>query len=678
MMMMQRQDDTSLQHEVDSQSEDDDNEEMRVVRTVARLLPKHAKCESNKLQVDMHSIQDVKSFVRAMFRINNVRIDPVESSDLRNEEMNQKRRDIAFDKLRKLNELHKQRILPLKERHIRNADRTGIMYRIGEVVQHRSDRWRGVIASWERGRNTSSISDDFGSLTKKSYDTKMSSTGTDSIRYTVILDVGDAFTLTNVMAAGGSTIHATQTELESVTDEHLTRIRNDRIDEAFVRFDLASHSFVANEILRYEFPADQQPVMVEPTKAVIDLCDEVTAGVKAVAEQLDAMLLQTMKEKVNNYSLLTNSTTTLWRILKRIAKGDVYPEGTDPEDLASTSVAAMHVRSLMDVLGRITEAMYQRRISLEKLDMMQFQVGDVVRHKKYGFRGVVVAWDSTPSVDVSNWDGVRDIENVMEQPFYTVVPDKEDCIEAFGGERNLRYVCQANLEPCPADQRMLNVDLGHGWESPLSSEATKYIPPIGLSFAYGNSLHDEEKEMEANMGLMEKAVNDVYISARSNGSGGLSLQNLSELLQKTENLDDAAVVQDAIKEIRKASSNLELRTRLDQGVTALVAGKQAAAMEIYESVIAEDPSYADAWNKIGTCRLVASDHIGATEAFEKVLELDDTNYQAMASMGLISSGQKDYKTAVEWFRKCLALDPWSMTSTRLSACVDLLARETSE
>eukprot|EP00957_Ditylum_brightwellii_P204872 15341151-Ditylum_brightwellii.AAC.1 len=34
----------------------------------------------------------------------------------------------------------------------------------------------------------------------------------------------------------------------------------------------------------------------------------------------------------------------------------------------------------------------------------------------------------------------------MEQPFYHVIPDIDDCIRVFGSERSFRYVCQENLE----------------------------------------------------------------------------------------------------------------------------------------------------------------------------------------------------------------------------------------
>jgi hemimethylated DNA binding protein len=696
-----------------------DDDDDRVVRKVARLLPNTSACDTKKLQVEIQSIADLRRFIQAIFRLNNV--PTIESSSssssssgdanedfpshLRNDEINRLRRDITFDKLRSLNELHKTRLRVLTDRHQRNADRTGVLYRIGEVVQHRSDRWRGVVTAWERGvtnqqyhRSSSGnrISDDFGSLTSKSYPlvkqldsepSLLSEAG--QIRYAITLDVGDAYTLTatsleSSSSAGHSArMKATQNELQAVTDEQLTRIHNDMLYEAFTRYDSITHSFVANDIMRYEFPSDQPttPMISVPIQAaIVEHCRIVNDGVRDLARQLDSLLLDTMKQKPGGavYSL-RNTTTTLWRILKRVALGEVFPENAEVDKLTPTAITAFHIRALMDVLSRILDAMLQRRLSMESFDSMQFRVGDVVRHKKFGFRGVVVGWDATPSMDVSRWDGVQDIENVMELPFYTIVPDKGDCIDAFGGERGLRYVCQVNLEACPHDQRILQVDLGSGWLAPTPSEAA-YTPPISLSFAYGANLNDEDKAVEASMTLLENRINDAFLTAQDTKSSSvpLALTNLVQLLQWVDNLDDAVVVQDAIKEIRKANAKLELKGRLDKGAAALVAGRQSLAKEMYEAVVAEDPNYAEAWNKLGMFRYGSADHEGAVEALEKALALDGINFQAMTSMGLIAFDEKDYSKASEWFRKSLALDPWSMASTRLSACLDLIERENSD
>eukprot|EP00957_Ditylum_brightwellii_P045869 3479446-Ditylum_brightwellii.AAC.1 len=62
-------------------------------------------------------------------------------------------------------------------------------------------------------------------------------------------------------------------------------------------------------------------------------------------------------------------------------------------------------------------------------------------------------------MDVRRWDGVQEIENPMEKPFYHVIPDPNDCIRVFGGERSTRYVCEDNLELCPKADRNISIDM---------------------------------------------------------------------------------------------------------------------------------------------------------------------------------------------------------------------------
>ena len=59
----------------------------------------------------------------------------------------------------------------------------------------------------------------------------------------------------------------------------------------------------------------------------------------------------------------------------------------------------------------------------------------MLRHRKYGFRGVVVGWDRRPTVDVSGWDGVQGLPSGPDQPFYRVLPDMRDCVELLGRKR---------------------------------------------------------------------------------------------------------------------------------------------------------------------------------------------------------------------------------------------------
>ena len=84
----------------------------------------------------------------------------------------------------------------------------------------------------------------------------------------------------------------------------------------------------------------------------------------------------------------------------------------------------------------------------DKQPHIKFPVGTPVYHTHFNFRGVVTAWDSQPRFDVTRWDGVQHIDNPMEKPFYTVVPDGNDASQVFGiNEKHPRYVCEDNLVP---------------------------------------------------------------------------------------------------------------------------------------------------------------------------------------------------------------------------------------
>jgi hypothetical protein len=107
-----------------------------------------------------------------------------------------------------------------------------------------------------------------------------------------------------------------------------------------------------------------------------------------------------------------------------------------------------------------------------------------------------------PACDVSHWDGLQHIDNPEEHPFYHVIPDPNDTMIAFGRERSWRYVCEKNLEPCPNEQRNIDVDLEPEWM--YDSAAGMYIPPDDLVFRHGGQLNDD--------GLTERCLRELRVS----------------------------------------------------------------------------------------------------------------------------------------------------------------------
>jgi hypothetical protein len=49
-----------------------------------------------------------------------------------------------------------------------------------------------------------------------------------------------------------------------------------------------------------------------------------------------------------------------------------------------------------------------------------YRLGQVIRHKQFGYRGVCTGYDLRPTTNTSNWDGVKGLSLGQEQPFYRV------------------------------------------------------------------------------------------------------------------------------------------------------------------------------------------------------------------------------------------------------------------
>ena len=76
---------------------------------------------------------------------------------------------------------------------------------------------------------------------------------------------------------------------------------------------------------------------------------------------------------------------------------------------------------------------------------------------------------------MSNWDGLTEVDHPEEKPFYHVWPDVNDCIQAFGGPRNFRYVCQDNLELSPPSDKPLELSMDLNPEE-WKWDGKRYLP----------------------------------------------------------------------------------------------------------------------------------------------------------------------------------------------------------
>lgn len=75
----------------------------------------------------------------------------------------------------------------------------------------------------------------------------------------------------------------------------------------------------------------------------------------------------------------------------------------------------------------------------------KFQIGQVVRHKHYPFRGVVFDVDAKFSNSEQWWESIpEDIRPLKDQPFYHLLAENaENTYVAYVSEQNLEPDCSA-------------------------------------------------------------------------------------------------------------------------------------------------------------------------------------------------------------------------------------------
>ena len=441
--------------------------------------------------------------------------------------------------------------------------------------------------------------------------------------------------------------------------------------------------FRANEVLAYEYPND-----IELTKSAErttaskseDASVQIVVGAENMSDHLRSIILDyTSGPELRTLKILK---MFLERTLK-ISSGDVIPvkDRMAAHTVSTRKLAAAYLQSLISLSEDIGDLLWQRRRYMQSAEKMNFSVGEIVKHTEYGFRGVIVAADPEPAVDVSRWDGLQHIKHPETYPFYHIIPDQHDCIKAFGGERPSRYVCEANLVACPIEEKAIDVDLGAEWERDASRGV--YIPPDDVKFKYGIDLGDNGVTKGCLMELRD-SLTRTLVAMRDESSSGrrtldavaekLSVSNLMEVLKDAEDLEMATTVSDSLKEIWRMHLNGDLKYRFDEATNALLSGKTEHALALFTDLIGEDPNYAEAWNKASTCEFMLGNLEASMAAAQKTLDILPGHFQAQNGLGLVYFEKKDFASATECFRKSLELDPWSPVSARLTLCLDTIEK----
>ncbi|CAI5942371.1 unnamed protein product [Closterium sp. NIES-65] len=114
---------------------------------------------------------------------------------------------------------------------------------------------------------------------------------------------------------------------------------------------------------------------------------------------------------------------------------------------------------------------------------LAFRVGTIVRHRRFGYRGIVFGWDPRCTAD-ETWIAQMQVDKLRlgrVQPFYRLLVDVRD------HPHHTTYVPQENLVPSPEVGPVHNEELGAYF---LGLRAGRYVPNAYLRYRYPDDFSD--------------------------------------------------------------------------------------------------------------------------------------------------------------------------------------------
>ena len=166
----------------------------------------------------------------------------------------------------------------------------------------------------------------------------------------------------------------------------------------------------------------------------------------------------------------------------------------------------------------------------------------------------------------------------------------------------------------------------------------------------------------------------VYENGRNKEKDEFSIENLHILLKHTENLNEAFIVEESIKEIWKVHKDEDMRWSLEDANAALLRGDKSSSLTYLDEIVQKDSSYFEAWNKKSTCHYLLGDTNMSIETAHMAKSYNANHFQALSGLGLVHYDATRYKSAAKFFRESLSIDPWSPVSSRLLLCLDILEK----
>lgn len=105
------------------------------------------------------------------------------------------------------------------------------------------------------------------------------------------------------------------------------------------------------------------------------------------------------------------------------------------------------------------------------------------------------------------------------------------------------------------------------------------------------------------------------------------------------------------------SGDAETDQLLDTGIVEMEAGRYAAAIQTFSSVIKRKPDFAEGWNKRATALFLAGDLRKSLADCDEVMKRNPQHFGALSGYGQIYLQLEEYQKSIEYFRRALEVNP---------------------
>jgi tetratricopeptide (TPR) repeat protein len=135
------------------------------------------------------------------------------------------------------------------------------------------------------------------------------------------------------------------------------------------------------------------------------------------------------------------------------------------------------------------------------------------------------------------------------------------------------------------------------------------------------------------------------------------LDGLLGRLRLASSDDEAKLLEHGVWELWSRSGSPTADLLVEQAMKASNAGQTVKAIAILTTVIDDNPTYAEAWNKRATVYYTIGDYDHSLADIAKVLELEPRHFGALAGQGMIYNAQGKSADAIRSLKRALAINP---------------------